>query len=112
MRAGMYGKAAFAARAESEVGSRKSARAPAAPSLSDLRPPTSRAYAPTLACYHRRMSESISAVFVYGTLKQGDVRAHLWPRPPQSIEPAVIRGRMHDLGPYPALVDGGDPIAG
>jgi gamma-glutamylcyclotransferase (GGCT)/AIG2-like uncharacterized protein YtfP len=53
-----------------------------------------------------------AAVFVYGTLKQGEERARFWPRPALSIEAAEIRGRLHDLGPYPALIDGEDRIAG
>jgi gamma-glutamylcyclotransferase (GGCT)/AIG2-like uncharacterized protein YtfP len=58
------------------------------------------------------MAEPTAAVFVYGTLKQGEVRARSWPRPALSIEPAEIRARMHDLGPYPAIVEGDDRIAG
>lgn len=58
------------------------------------------------------MNDPISAVFVYGTLKRGEVRARFWPRPAVSVEAAVIQGQMHDLGPYPALVDGQHQIAG
>lgn len=55
---------------------------------------------------------SITAVFVYGTLKQGQCRAKYWPRAPQLVSAATIKGRLHDLGPYPALVPGVDTIAG
>lgn len=50
------------------------------------------------------MTESASAVFVYGTLKRGQERERCWPRTPQSVEPATIWGRLFDLGPYPALL--------
>jgi gamma-glutamylcyclotransferase (GGCT)/AIG2-like uncharacterized protein YtfP len=58
------------------------------------------------------MAESICAVFVYGTLKRGGCRAKFWPRAPLAVEPATIRGRLYDLGPYPALVPGDDAIRG
>jgi gamma-glutamylcyclotransferase (GGCT)/AIG2-like uncharacterized protein YtfP len=54
----------------------------------------------------------VQTIFVYGTLKQGEVRAPLWPHPPQRIEAATTRGRLYDLGPYPAMVEGDDLIAG
>jgi gamma-glutamylcyclotransferase (GGCT)/AIG2-like uncharacterized protein YtfP len=58
------------------------------------------------------MAPSPSCVFVYGTLKRGEQRAPLWPRSPQRVEQAVARGQLHDLGPYPAMVDGTDQILG
>lgn len=57
-------------------------------------------------------TEAIVAVFVYGTLKRGQVREHCWPRRPNSVEPATIRGRLVDLGPYPALLDGDSLVLG
>ena len=51
-------------------------------------------------------------VFVYGTLKAHEARAHKWPRIPLRIEPAVVRGALYDLGPYPALTDGDDSVLG
>jgi gamma-glutamylcyclotransferase (GGCT)/AIG2-like uncharacterized protein YtfP len=51
-------------------------------------------------------------VFVYGTLKTNEVRAQKWPHTPLRIEPAVARGALFDLGPYPALTDGEDSILG
>jgi len=52
------------------------------------------------------------AVFVYGTLRRGEVREGCWPRRPTRIEWATVRGRLHDLGPYPALVAGDDVVLG
>ena len=51
-------------------------------------------------------------IFVYGTLKRGEERARCWPRPPRLVEPATTRGRLFDLGPYPALVEGDDRVLG
>lgn len=51
-------------------------------------------------------------IFVYGTLQRGEERAHHWPRAPLSVEEAEVQGRLYDLGPYPALLEGGDRIAG
>jgi gamma-glutamylcyclotransferase (GGCT)/AIG2-like uncharacterized protein YtfP len=53
-----------------------------------------------------------AAIFVYGTLKRGEVREAMWPRQPQKIEPAEVRGALFDLGPYPALAAGDDRVAG
>ena len=49
-----------------------------------------------------------SALFAYGTLM---------PCGPESAarqgwEPDAVRGRLFDLGPYPGLIDIGDPMAG
>lgn len=51
-------------------------------------------------------------IFVYGTLKQGECRERCWPFPPVRIEPGTIRGRLRDLGPYPALVAGDEVVRG
>jgi gamma-glutamylcyclotransferase (GGCT)/AIG2-like uncharacterized protein YtfP len=51
-------------------------------------------------------------IFVYGTLKTGEERAHQWPVAPKRIEPAVARGALYDLGPYPALTEGSDAVLG
>jgi gamma-glutamylcyclotransferase (GGCT)/AIG2-like uncharacterized protein YtfP len=50
--------------------------------------------------------------FVYGTLQRGEERAKFWPRPPLQIEMAYTIARMHDLGPYPALLEGDDRVRG
>ena len=36
----------------------------------------------------------------------------MWPRPPVRVERATTRGRLHDLGSYPALVEGSDLVTG
>ncbi len=58
------------------------------------------------------MSQEHLPIFVYGTLKRGEVRERMWPRQATMIELATTRGRLFDLGPYPALCDGDDLIAG
>ena len=55
--------------------------------------------------------ESCSRVFVYGTLQRGEALSHLWPHAPVAVVPAIVPGRLHDLGPYPALVAGADLVA-
>lgn len=45
----------------------------------------------------------ITQVFVYGTLQREQCRGNLWPRQPLEITPGYVRGRLYDLGPYPAL---------
>ncbi|HBJ38264.1 MAG TPA: hypothetical protein DDZ51_26625 [Planctomycetaceae bacterium] len=45
----------------------------------------------------------VTNVFVYGTLKRGQCREKMWPRPPLSIRPGFVRGWLFDLGPYPAM---------
>jgi len=53
-----------------------------------------------------------SCVFVYGTLQRGEKRAALWPHPPLDVQWATTKGKLHDLGDYPALVDGTDSVLG
>lgn len=55
---------------------------------------------------------SITSVFVYGTLQRGECRADQWPCSPRHVEPARLRGQLYDLGPYPALIEGDDWVAG
>ncbi|MBW3598682.1 MAG: gamma-glutamylcyclotransferase [Planctomycetes bacterium] len=50
--------------------------------------------------------------FVYGTLQCGEPRAKFWPRSPLRVEPAFVLATMHDLGPYPAIVEGADRVRG
>lgn len=47
-------------------------------------------------------------VFVYGTLRRGDVRdiTRMHP-PPQFVGWASVAGTLYDLGPYPGVVLGG-----
>ena len=55
---------------------------------------------PTAACRH---------VFVYGTLRRGDVRdiTHLQP-PPVFVGMASVQGVLYNLGDYPGLLLGGE----
>lgn len=47
-------------------------------------------------------------VFVYGTLRRGDVRDITRLRPaPQFVGMASVAGVLYDLGPYPGVVLGG-----
>jgi gamma-glutamylcyclotransferase (GGCT)/AIG2-like uncharacterized protein YtfP len=47
-------------------------------------------------------------VFVYGTLRRGDVRDITRLRPaPQFVGMACVAGVLYDLGPYPGVVLGG-----
>jgi gamma-glutamylcyclotransferase (GGCT)/AIG2-like uncharacterized protein YtfP len=54
----------------------------------------------------------VDCVFVYGTLKRGQVRERSWPRQPLAVEPAWTLGRLFDLGPYPGLLAGTDRVLG
>jgi gamma-glutamylcyclotransferase (GGCT)/AIG2-like uncharacterized protein YtfP len=60
----------------------------------------------------QRVAENPAAIFVYGTLKRGQLRERCWPHRPLAVEPATVRGALYDLGPYPALVPGEDLVAG
>lgn len=52
------------------------------------------------------------SVFVYGTLKRGEVRETSWPCKPVKIVASRIRAALFDLGPYPAIVPGSDWVQG
>jgi gamma-glutamylcyclotransferase (GGCT)/AIG2-like uncharacterized protein YtfP len=54
----------------------------------------------------------VAQVFVYGTLKRGECRERSWLRRPLAVEAAWTLGRLYDLGPYPALVEGTDRVLG
>ena len=58
------------------------------------------------------MSDQPTSIFVYSTLKRGQCRERCWPRKPQRIEPATVRGALYDLGACPALAAGDDCVAG
>lgn len=58
------------------------------------------------------MLTALNALFVYGTLKEGHLRSRMWPHAPQSIEPAIVRGRLLDLGAYPGLIEGDEWVLG
>lgn len=36
----------------------------------------------------------------------------MWPRPPIRVTSCRVRGQLHDLGPYPALLPGTDWVLG
>jgi gamma-glutamylcyclotransferase (GGCT)/AIG2-like uncharacterized protein YtfP len=65
-----------------------------------------------LTLSHSSMDQPITVLFVYGTLQRGQCRERFWPHPALRVEPAVVRGRLYDLGPYPALVEGDDLVGG
>jgi gamma-glutamylcyclotransferase (GGCT)/AIG2-like uncharacterized protein YtfP len=48
------------------------------------------------------MLQTINAFFVYGTLKQSQLRGGMWPRKPIAIHEGIIQAELFDLGPYPA----------
>lgn len=54
----------------------------------------------------------INSLFVYGTLKQHQLRGRLWPHPPLAIETVVTRGELYDLGSYPGIAAGSDWVLG
>jgi gamma-glutamylcyclotransferase (GGCT)/AIG2-like uncharacterized protein YtfP len=55
---------------------------------------------------------AIDSVFVYGTLKQHQLRAGVWPHRPLRIRPATIQATMYDVGPYPAIGPGSNWVLG
>lgn len=55
--------------------------------------------------------EEPNAFFVYGTLKQKQLRGGMWPRKPASIAPGVVRARLFDMGPYPAALRDSSDVA-
>jgi gamma-glutamylcyclotransferase (GGCT)/AIG2-like uncharacterized protein YtfP len=54
----------------------------------------------------------ILSLFAYGTLQQDQLRGRTWPHPPRSIEVAVVRGELYDLGSYPGILAGSDWVLG
>lgn len=60
----------------------------------------------------RAPSKEISSVFVYGTLKLGQLREGAWPLRPLAVVAAVTRGSLYDLGDFPALMPGSDLVTG
>ncbi|MEM6688204.1 MAG: gamma-glutamylcyclotransferase family protein [Planctomycetota bacterium] len=51
-------------------------------------------------------------VFVYGTLKRGQVRQACWPIRPIEIAEAWTRGALYNGPSYPAMRHGGDRVRG
>lgn len=58
------------------------------------------------------MESGPSGLFVYGTLKRGQLNHVLVAPYTLSVEPARARGRLYDLGLYPALVEGDGLVEG
>ena len=52
------------------------------------------------------------ALFVYGTLKRGQLNSSLLAPYQRSVEPAWTRGYLYDLGLFPALVGGEGTVQG
>ncbi|HEY8599984.1 MAG TPA: gamma-glutamylcyclotransferase family protein, partial [Thermomicrobiales bacterium] len=50
--------------------------------------------------------------FVYGTLKRGQSNYPLIAASVREARPATIRGRLYDVGPFPALAHGDEAIHG
>jgi gamma-glutamylcyclotransferase (GGCT)/AIG2-like uncharacterized protein YtfP len=58
------------------------------------------------------MSNLLTAVFAYGTLRRGFCRASCWPKAPRQVDTAFVQGSLVDVGPYPGLLPGLDWIRG
>lgn len=52
------------------------------------------------------------ALFVYGTLKRGEINHVLLAPYVRSVETATIRGALYDVGEFPALVEGTGRVLG
>jgi gamma-glutamylcyclotransferase (GGCT)/AIG2-like uncharacterized protein YtfP len=59
-----------------------------------------------------RAAAPIVRVFVYGTLKTGELRERMWPCKPIAVNRATTRGELYDLNRYPAMVAGDDLVLG
>jgi gamma-glutamylcyclotransferase (GGCT)/AIG2-like uncharacterized protein YtfP len=57
-------------------------------------------------------SDEPCALFVYGTLKRGELNEGLLRPHAESVEPATARGLLYDLGLYPALGRGEGRVRG
>jgi gamma-glutamylcyclotransferase (GGCT)/AIG2-like uncharacterized protein YtfP len=58
------------------------------------------------------MVEGPAAFFVYGTLKRGQANFPLVAAAVRGVVPATIRGRLYDMGPFPALAEGDEAVRG
>ena len=58
------------------------------------------------------MGDAVRDFFVYGTLKRGQSNYPLVAAAVRGITPATIRGRLYDVGPFPALAVGDDAVSG
>jgi len=55
---------------------------------------------------------TLSAVFVYGTLKRGQCRQSRWPLAPHAVHSAWVLGSLFDRSDYPAMTAGNDHVEG
>ncbi len=58
------------------------------------------------------MAVEPSHCFVYGTLKRGQSNYPLIAAAVRAASPATIRGRLYDVGPFPALAHGDETVSG
>jgi len=58
------------------------------------------------------MSVPLTTLFVYGTLKEGEINHGLVEPYARSIGPGWIPGRLYDVGDFPALAEGEDRVQG
>jgi len=58
------------------------------------------------------MSVPLSTLFVYGTLKEGEINHGLIEPYARSIRRGWIPGRLYDVGVFPALAEGEDRVQG
>lgn len=58
------------------------------------------------------MDDGPDALFVYGTLKRGQLNFPLLAPHARAIAPATTRGYLHDLGLYPAMSAGEGTVRG
>ena len=57
-------------------------------------------------------TEEPCAIFVYGTLKRGEINHRLLASAIQSIERGWVNGVLHDVGEFPAMVEGAGRVHG
>ena len=63
-------------------------------------------------CEPTNIEMNLCQIFVYGTLKRGQCRHHLWPHEPVTISKAWIRGSLYGRADYPAVRSGNDRVEG
>ncbi|MAI70646.1 MAG: hypothetical protein CMM01_07020 [Rhodopirellula sp.] len=56
--------------------------------------------------------DTISSVFVYGTLKRGQCRGDMWPFEPLRVSAVFTHGTLFDRHDYPAMTSGTDNVFG
>lgn len=56
--------------------------------------------------------DEVRSIFVYGTLKRGQINDHLLASYALTIREATIDGLLYDVGEFPALIDGHGKVHG